>query len=229
MKIETALILCAGYGKRLNPITLEAPKPLLQFKKLSMLEHTINLVEKLGIKKIRINTYYLENQIIDLISRHRLKEKIEIISDGKQILGTGGGVLNLISSSEENDFLVFNPDTFWNLNYLSSVNQMIDMYFNQNLENILLIVNKKKSYDPRLKGDFGMNDNILNKKKNFYIYTGCQIIKKKVFDDFKKGNFSISEIWKKKLDTNTLYGFESTEKFVHLTDLEIYNKLLENN
>ena len=229
MRIDTALILCAGYGKRLNPITLEAPKPLLQFKKLSMLEHTINLVEKLGIKKIRINTYYLENQIIDLISRHRLKEKIEIISDGKQILGTGGGVLNLISSSEENDFLVFNPDTFWNLNYLSSINQMIDMYFNQNIENILLIVNKKKSYDPRFKGDFGMNDNILNKKNFFYIYTGCQIIKKKVFDDFKKENFSISEIWKKKLDTNTLYGFESTEKFVHLTDLEIYNKLLENN
>ena len=148
MKIETALILCAGYGKRLNPITLEAPKPLLQFKKLSMLEHTINLVEKLGIKKIRINTYYLENQIIDLISKHRLKEKIEIISDGKQILGTGGGILNLISSSEENDFLVFNPDTFWHLNYLSSINQMINMYFNQNIENILLIVNKKKSYDP---------------------------------------------------------------------------------
>ena len=229
MKIETALILCAGYGKRLNPITLEAPKPLLQFKKLSMLEHTINLVEKLGIKKIKINTYYLENQIIDLISKHHLKEKIEIISDGKQILGTGGGILNLISSSEENDFIVFNPDTFWNLNYLNSINQMIDMYFNQNIENILLIVNKKKSYDSRLKGDFGMNDNILNEKKNLYIYTGCQIIKKKVFNNFKKKNFSISEIWKKKLDANTLYGFETTENFVHLTDLEIYNKLLVNN
>ena len=229
MKIETALILCAGYGKRLNPITLEAPKPLLQFKKLSMLEHTINLVEKLGIKKIKINTYYLENQIIHLLSKHHLKEKIEIISDGKQILGTGGGILNLISSSEENDFIVFNPDTFWNLNYLNSINQMIDMYFNQNIENILLIVNKKKSYDSRLKGDFGMNDNILDKKKNLYIYTGCQIIKKKVFNNFKKKNFSISEIWKKKLDANTLYGFETTENFVHLTDLEIYNKLLVNN
>lgn len=229
MKIETALILCAGYGKRLNPITLETPKPLLQFKELSMLEHTINLIEKLGIKKIRINTYYLENQIIDLISKHRLKEKIEIISDGKQILGTGGGILNLIRSSEEEDFLVFNPDTFWNLNYLNSIKKMIDIYFNQNVENILLIVNKKKSYDLRFKGDFGMNDNILNEKKNLYIYTGCQIIKKKVFNNFKKKNFSISEIWKKKLDANTLYGFESTEKFVHLTDLEIYNKLLVNN
>ena len=106
---------------------------------------------------------------------------------------------------------------------------MIDMYFNQNIENILLIVNKKKSYDSRLKGDFGMNDNILDKKKNLYIYTGCQIIKKKVFNNFKKKNFSISEIWKKKLDANTLYGFETTENFVHLTDLEIYNKLLVNN
>ena len=229
MKIETALILCAGYGKRLNPITLKTPKPLLKLKNLSMLEHTINLVEKLGIKKIKLNTYHLENQIIDFISKHPLKEKIEIISDGGQILGTGGGILNLINSSNENDFLVLNPDTLWNLNYLSSINQMTDMYFNQKIENILLIVDKKKSYDPRFKGDFGVNNNILNKEKNSYIYTGCQIVNKKVFENCKKENFSIAEIWKKKLDENVLYGFESTEKFVHLTDLEIYNKLLKNN
>lgn len=229
MKIETALILCAGFGKRLNPLTLKTPKPLLKLKNLSMLEHAINLVEKLGIKKIKINTYYLENQIIDFISKHPLKEKIEIISDGNKILGTGGGILNLINSSGENDFLVLNPDTFWNLNYLSSINQMTDFYFNRKIENILLIVDKKKSYDPRFKGDFGVNDNILNKEKKLYIYTGCQIVNKKVFDSYKRENFSISDIWKKKLDQNILYGFESTEKFVHLTDLEIYNKLLKNN
>ena len=74
-----------------------------------------------------------------------------------------------------------------------------------------------------------MNDNILNKEKKLYIYTGCQIVNKKVFDSYKRENFSISDIWKKKLDQNILYGFESTEKFVHLTDLEIYNKLLKNN
>ena len=158
-----------------------------------------------------------------------MKEKIEIISDGNKILGTGGGILNLINSSGENDFLVLNPDTFWNLNYLSSINQMTDFYFNRKIENILLIVDKKKSYDPRFKGDFGVNDNILNKEKKLYIYTGCQIVNKKVFDSYKRENFSISDIWKKKLDQNILYGFESTEKFVHLTDLEIYNKLLKNN
>ena len=75
MKIKTAFILCAGYGKRLNPVTLKTPKPLLKYKKLSMLEHTINLIENLGINKIKINTFYLENQIIDFISNHKLKKK----------------------------------------------------------------------------------------------------------------------------------------------------------
>ena len=78
MKIKTAFILCAGYGKRLNPVTLKTPKPLLKYKKLSMLEHTINLIENLGINKIKINTFYLENQIIDFISNHKLKKKLKL-------------------------------------------------------------------------------------------------------------------------------------------------------
>ena len=75
MKINTALILCAGYGKRLNPLTLKTPKPLLKFKNISMLEHTINFIDKLGIKKIKLNTFYLEKQIINFISNHSLKIK----------------------------------------------------------------------------------------------------------------------------------------------------------
>jgi N-acetyl-alpha-D-muramate 1-phosphate uridylyltransferase len=229
MKIKTALILCAGYGKRLNPLTLTTPKPLLRFNRLSMLEHTINFIQELGVKKIKINTFYLEKQIIDFISNHSLKEKIEIISDGKEILGTGGGILNLINSSDDEDFLVFNPDTYWNSNYLNVIDKMSDMYFNQGIQNILLIVDQKKSYDSRLKGDFGMIGNALNKKKKLHIYTGCQIIKKDLFNNYSKKFFSISEIWNKRLNENDLYGYESLEEFIHLTDLEIYKKLLKNN
>ena len=229
MKIKTALILCAGYGKRLNTITLKTPKPLLKYKKLSMLEHTINFIEKLGVKNIKINTFYLENQIIDFISNHSLKKKIEVISDGKEILGTGGGILNLINSSDENDFLVFNPDTFWSLNYLDSVIKMSDMYFNKEMENILLVADKKKSYDQRLSGDFGMNGNILYMKNKIHIYTGCQILNKKLFSGYSKKFFSISEIWNKKLNNNDLYGWKSSEELIHLTDIEIYNNLLKDN
>ena len=65
MKIDTALILCAGYGKRLNPITLETPKPLLKINNLTLLENCIQLIINLKIKKILINTFYLKSKFQD--------------------------------------------------------------------------------------------------------------------------------------------------------------------
>ena len=144
MKINTALILCAGYGKRLNPLTLEIPKPLLKINNTTMLGYAINFIEQLGIKNIKINTFYLGEQINYFISKHPLKHKIEIINDGSKILDTGGGILNLMKSSEDRNFLVFNPDTLWNSNYLKTVNNMIDLYLKYKMENILMVVNKKK-------------------------------------------------------------------------------------
>ena len=157
-----------------------------------------------------------------------IKKKIVIISDGNEILGTGGGILNLIDRSDEEDFLVFNPDTFWDSKYLETVNKMSDMYFKYKMENILMIVHKEKSFDSRLNGDFGMNGNTLYKNNKIHIYTGCQIINRKLFKNYSKNYFSISKIWNKKLNDNDLYGYESFQKFIHLTDLEIYNKLLKN-
>ena len=95
MKINTALVLCAGYGKRLNPITLKTPKPLIKINNITLLDNTLNLIENLGIKKVKINTFYLQEQIINFISNHRLKKKIEIVQDGNKILDTGGGIFNL--------------------------------------------------------------------------------------------------------------------------------------
>ena len=67
MRINTALILCAGFGKRLNPITIHTPKPLLIFKDLTLLDHCINLIVKLNIKKILINSFYLKEQINEFV------------------------------------------------------------------------------------------------------------------------------------------------------------------
>ena len=65
-------------------------------------------------KKILINSYYLKEQINEFIKKHKFEIEIEIVEDGKEILDTGGGILNLISKSDEEDFLIFNPDTIWN-------------------------------------------------------------------------------------------------------------------
>tara|TARA_B110000014_G_scaffold93901_1_gene64399 strand:- start:7 stop:699 length:693 start_codon:yes stop_codon:yes gene_type:complete len=230
MKIKTALILCAGFGKRLNPITLKTPKPLITINDITLLQNTINLLEQLNIQNIKINTYYLQDQIVDFVLKNKMKSKIEIIKDGDKILDTGGGIFNLIKSSNEDDFIIFNPDTVWNSNYVEVIKNMIDFYYNKNLNNLLMVVNKNKSFDERFKGDFELKKNkLLKQKQNNFIYTGCQIINKNLFKNIKDISFSILNIWNQQIKKEMLFGYESNENFVHITDLEIYKRLTKNN
>tara|TARA_B100001250_G_scaffold240518_1_gene206703 strand:+ start:154 stop:843 length:690 start_codon:yes stop_codon:yes gene_type:complete len=226
MKIKTALILCAGLGKRLNPLTLTTPKPLLELKNITMLENCINLIIKLGIEKIHLNTFYLDGQIFDFIKNKNFAIDIKIAEDGKEILNTGGGILNMMNLYQENDYLIFNPDTIWSKNYFKEINEMENFYFSKKLNNILLVTKKQLSFDKNLVGDFQLNDNLLKKNDNKdFIYIGCQILNKNLFEKYNVKNFPISEIWNKLLEKNKLNGFESSNKFYHLTDLEIFKKL----
>ena len=229
MKIKTALILCDGYGKRLNPITLRTPKPLLRINEITLLENCINLIHSLEIDKILINTFYLSEKIEQFLKDKKFNLEIKTINDGPNILDTGGGILNLINSSNEKDFMIFNPDTVWNKNYKKYIKDMEKFYFLNKVKNVLLLVNENLSFDKNLKGDFNLKKNIIKKDElNHLIYTGCQIINKSLFDSYEVGNFSISNIWNKLIDKDDLYGFESFEDFRHLTDLNIYKKLLKN-
>ena len=226
MKINTALILCAGFGKRLNPITLNTPKPLLEIKDVSMLERCINLIEKLGIQKILINTFYLKDQFSVFLNSKNFNIDIKIIEDGEHILDTGGGIQNMIKDSNEKDFIIFNPDTIWSNDYKDEILKMEKIYFSEKLENILLLVNKKFSFDKKLKGDFNLKNNLINKEaEKEFIYIGCQIINKKLFERNKIENYSILEIWNNLLDQKKLFGYESQKDFYHLTDLDIFKKL----
>ena len=226
MKIKSALILCAGYGKRLQPITNDIPKPLLNIKNINLLDNSLKFIQSIGIKKIKINTFYLGDKIQNYIESKNYPLNIDVVSDGEKILDTGGGIFNLIKQSDDEDFLILNPDTLWNSNYINTFNEMEKYYFKNKLKNLLMVVNKDKSFDTRFKGDFSLNKNKLTKKiENDFIYTGCQIISKKVFQNINSNIFSISEIWNDLIYNQELYGYESLNEFVHLTDIEIYKKL----
>ena len=226
MKINTALILCAGFGKRLNPITLTKPKPLLQIKEVTMLEKSINLIKEMGINKIYINTFYLKEHFLNFIKNKNFNVDIHIIEDGESILDTGGGILNMISHSREDDFIVFNPDTIWSNEYRDEIIKMEEVYFSKKLEHILLLVNKNLSFDKSLTGDFNLSNDLITKKNNLdFIYIGCQILNKNILKNQTISKFSILNTWNKLIDEKKLYGFESKQKFYHLTDLNIFNKL----
>ena len=229
MKINTALILCAGYGRRLNPLTLTKPKPLLKVSEITLLENCINLIQSLRIEKVIINTFYLKEKIENFISVKKFDLDIKIIDDGNKILNTGGGILNMINSSNESDFLTLNPDTLWNKSHVETIQNMTRFYFLNKIKNILLLVNKNLSFDKKLKGDFNLLENKIKKdSQNILIFTGCQIINKSLFESHFINNFSISEVWNELMSKDKLYGYESLEDFHHLTNLEVYKELLKN-
>ena len=133
----------------------------------------------------------------------------------------------MMNCSQDENFLIFNPDTLWKKDYVNEIDKMESYYFQNNLDNILLVVNKRLSFDQKLKGDFNMIDNILKKKdgdKNF-IYIGCQILNKNLFRQYKVESFPINEIWDSLLIQEKLNGLESLNKFYHLTNLETFKKL----
>ena len=226
MKINTALILCAGFGKRLNPLTLKTPKPLLKINNVTLLESSINMIAKLGVKKILLNTFHLNKELRNFVQNKSFPVEVQIIQESEKILNTGGGILNMIEHCKDNDFLILNPDTLWNDLYISEIDKMQNFYFSNKVNNILLVVKKKLSFDQNFTGDFQLKKNLLIKEKTKdFIYTGCQILNKNLFKSYKVENFPISKVWESLLKNNELNGFESLNRFYHLTNLEIFKKL----
>ena len=229
-KIEVAVILGAGFGKRLTPITNEIPKPLVEIGNETILEKTIKLVKKLNLKKILINVHYKRDQLKNFIEKKNFDIDIELFEEVPEILNTGGGILNMIMENKNEYFLTFNPDTLWNENYIDEILKMENHFFNSNSKNILLVVNKDKSFDQNLIGDFNLEADKLNKTKPLnFIYTGCQILEKKIFKKFHNKSFPMSKVWNDLLSRNELIGFESKVNFKHVTNYDIYNKLLKSN
>ena len=228
MKVKKAIILSAGFGKRLNPLTLINPKPLLKIKGKTLLENTINILIEFKIEKIWINTHYLAEKIKNYIKKKKFNCLINVTEEKNNILNTGGGILNISNDFSNEPFFVINPDTIWSSDYLNEFKTIEEMYFSKKLKNILLVVNHNKSFDENLKGDFKLKKNILyrnNIKENKYIYTGLQLMNNEIFNGYKIEPFSINSAWDKLIVKNQLYGFESLQNFLHITNLEVYKKL----
>ena len=229
--IKKAMILAAGFGKRIHPLTLKHPKPLLKIGNKTLLSNALNFLELLEIKQAVINVHYLGEQIVDYINRNQFNLTINIVKEKDKILNTGGGVLNAIQYFSNEPFLIINPDTIWNSHYLKALKLMEKSFFeNKKSKCSLLVVNKKKSFDESFKGDFNLENYLISRKdknKLNYIYTGMQIIKPEVFNGLSEEVFSINRIWDKLIQSNELYGMESNINFLHVTTLDIYKRLLE--
>ena len=225
MSIKHGMILAAGLGKRMQPLTLKTPKPLLEINNYTLLERAINLLISHGVQEISINVHYLPDQIKSFINRKKFKVKITISNEENLLLDTGGGVLKGTQNFGDNPFFVINPDTVWGKNYLEELKHLEVIYLKNN-KPTLLLVNKKLSIDPSFKGDFNLNNEKISKdSENQFIFTGLQIINRSVFTNEKSEVFSLNKVWNKLIKDKNLLGLESNQKFYHLNTSDMYRKI----
>ena len=229
MNIKHGMILAAGLGKRMQPLTLKIPKPLLEINNISLLERAINLLVSHGVKEISINVHYLPNQIKSFVNKKKFQAKISISNEEDLLLDTGGGVLKGTQNFGDKPFFVINPDTIWSKDYLEELKSLETFYFKNN-KPTLLLVNKKASIDTSFSGDFNLNNKQISKdNENQFIFTGLQIINRSVLIDEKSKVFSMNKIWNKLIKEKNLQGLESNQKFYHLNTFDMYKKVLSLN
>ena len=127
--IKKAMILAAGFGKRVHPLTLNCPKPLLKIGDETLLSNTLKFLKLFGIQQVIINVHYLREQIIDYIKKNKFNLSINIVKEENKILDTGGGILNAIKYFSNEPFIIINPDTIWSSYYLEELKLMEKNFF----------------------------------------------------------------------------------------------------
>ena len=226
--IERAIVLAAGFGKRVLPLTNITPKPLLKINNVSLLENTLNFLKKFGVTNFAINTHHLGDQIISFAENNKNKYDIKIFTE-KNILGTGGGIRNALDFFQDKPFISINSDTIWSDQYLLPLKNLYNNFTKHNANSGLLMIKKENSFDKTLKGDFTIkSESFLFRQPgdaNNLIFTGCQIVNPILLKNKKKENFSIQPVWDEAIADKKMVGEVAQNIFYHVTDLQIYEKL----
>jgi MurNAc alpha-1-phosphate uridylyltransferase len=221
MEINKAIILCAGFGKRVLPLTNTTPKPLLTINNIPLIEYSIKILKELGVNEIAVNVHHLKQKISSYIKKNYPDIKV---FEEEVILDTGGALVNAKHFLSDDYFLVLNSDTVWQKNYILNMKALIKKTIQKNFLAGLLLARKDKSFDSNLNADFSIENDFLTNKKN-YIYTGFQILNSSLLENKEVRPFSVKEIWGHLVENKQITGEVFEQTFYHTTDLEIYNKL----
>jgi len=194
-----AMILAAGRGERMRPLTDATPKPLLQAGSRRLIEYHLENLAKAGFKEVIINVAWLGQQIIDVIGNgEKYKLKIHYSNEGDQALETGGGIYNALPLLGSEPFLVINGDVWTDYPF-----ENLRSFQLKDKAHLVLINNPE--HNP--KGDFSINDSrLLNDERDRYTFSGIGVYSKDFFITSSDGKYPLAPMIRKYIDSNEISG-----------------------
>lgn len=206
---DSAMVLAAGYGKRLRPLTLTRPKPLVPVNGRPLIDHALDRLVQAGINRAVVNVHYLGQMIEDHLTGRADLEII--ISREAELLDTGGGVLQALEHFGGDPFVTVNSDMIWRDAFNSSLQRMGRAFNPERMDVLLLLqpVIHAVAYSGR--GDFTMRpDGRLQRRRPDrvapFLYTGIQILHPRIFDGMTVEPFSLNRIYDRAIEAGRLYG-----------------------
>ena len=207
---KNAMILAAGFGKRMRPITDKIPKPLIEIGGRTLLDHNMDQLAANGVEKVIINIHYLGAQIQQHLKR-RTDIEIVISDESDKIMETGGGVVKALSLLGDDPFFVINADVLWLDGPTPALQRLTQTWDQDRMDGLLLLHSTVEAYGYDGLGDFVVDPKGLltrrpEREVSPYLFGGVQILQRKTFDGAPAGPFSLNQIYDRAIENARLFG-----------------------
>lgn len=209
--IQTAMIMTAGLGTRMAPLTDDCPKPLLQVGGKALVDHVIDRLVAAGITRIVANLHYKADMMRAHLS-NRSDVEILFSDETAALLETGGGIKKALPLLGAKEFIVANTDAFWIEGYGSNLKMLNRIWDPGRMDSLILCAPTTNAYGSISRGDFMMKGDGRLERRGVsttvpFMMAGIYILKANLFDETPSGPFSTNLLWNRALEARTLFGF----------------------
>ena len=223
-RIESAMVLAAGKGMRMRPLTDRVPKPLVEVDHRSLLDRLLDRLEAAGIGRAVVNVHHLADQIEARLARRKAEGlgPVTVVSDERDaLLETGGGVARALPLLGEGPFLICNADTLWRQGFADPIRDLVRGFDPERMDALLLVAPTATAIGLEGLGDFLMDpDGRLTRRPESrvapFVYAGCAVMKPGSFHDLPPGAFSLNILWDRAIEAGRLFGLRLDGQFLHV-------------
>ncbi len=210
---NTAMVMAAGLGTRMRPLTRDRPKPLVKVSDRALIDHSLDKLREAGIGRVVVNVHYLPDMVIEHLARHARDLDVHISDERDLLMETGGGLIKALPMLTEEPFYCINSDNIWTEDDGNSLLELAQHWDAEKMDALLLVVPKTRAFNHKGTGDFFMEtDGLLARRGQSdsapYIYTGIQLISHRLLRDPPSGPFSTNIFWSRAIEEGRLFGIE---------------------
>jgi MurNAc alpha-1-phosphate uridylyltransferase len=208
---KTALVLAAGLGKRMRPLTASRPKPLIEVAGQSLLDHLLDRLRAAGVEKTVVNVHYLADAVEAHLAKNSHGLDVKISDERSLLLETGGGMVKAAPLIDDDPFLVVNSDNLWIDGPADTLKLLASHWDGGKMDALLLVVPLARAQNHRGRGDFHMDrtGRLRRRARSHvapFVYTGIQMVSKRLLRDAPEGPFSANLLWDRAIEEGRCFG-----------------------